>query len=439
MLCFCCCFRFLCVAVVVVAAAAQSTTTTTTTTQHHTLSNTSEFYDGVMNNTFRVLIDVRSETEFNSGHIENATLVANFASGEVELPSSVLDCGGCTMVVYCRSGARAAVAIQRLIDEYQFEPTRLYNGLGTSQWTNDGFPLVDTPSVDDPMCYSTCHAADDVNDDDDEEEEDDSTVITTLSTTELYTQHIIESKFDIVFDVRTSIDAFLMNGHVPNATLLTTETFDNLLLVDDGITNSILPCLSSNNNNDGNSTSHSSCQRIVLMLDEQSGGGNNDTIAETIQAYFSLSSRDPPQFYIYHKHNMYEWKNLGYELVYDTTSKIPNCITGNNDTTGIDGNVNISSSTTTTTTNNITSTQSLLYSLLVCSTCHYDNACNTTSTDDTTKTETSEDDGYTNDIINHDDDSSSSSPSSSSSSVVRQWLTVMSSSLWFGVLSLLPM
>jgi rhodanese-related sulfurtransferase len=157
MLCFC--FRFRCfavVAVVVVVAtvtAAQSTTTTTTTTtQHHTLSNTSEFYDGVMNTTFRVLIDVRSETEFNSGHIENATLVANFASGEVELPSSVLDCGGCNMVVYCRSGARAAVAIQRLIDEYQFEPTRLYNGLGTSQWTNAGFPLVDTPSVDDPMC-----------------------------------------------------------------------------------------------------------------------------------------------------------------------------------------------------------------------------------------------------------------------------------------------
>ena len=47
--------------------------------------------------------------------------------------------------MYCRSGNRAGVAIDLLL-ESGFNGT-IYNGLGTSQWTAAGYPLVTTESV----------------------------------------------------------------------------------------------------------------------------------------------------------------------------------------------------------------------------------------------------------------------------------------------------
>lgn len=103
-----------------------------------------------LQNKVAALVDVRRQDEWDLGHIENATFVANMAS----MPSQVamLDgCQNCSIIIYCRSGSRAGVAIQNLIDTGFV--AQLYNGLGTMQWTQAGYPLVNTPSVD-PPCTS---------------------------------------------------------------------------------------------------------------------------------------------------------------------------------------------------------------------------------------------------------------------------------------------
>lgn len=91
-----------------------------------------------------VIVDVRSFAEWQTGHIEGATLVENLASLGAT-PADLAGCEYCNIAVYCRSGNRARLALTKLIAA-GFRG-RLYNGLGTFQWTNAGYPLVNTPSV----------------------------------------------------------------------------------------------------------------------------------------------------------------------------------------------------------------------------------------------------------------------------------------------------
>lgn len=107
-----------------------------------------------------VLIDVRSISEFNAGHIENATLLQNLnqyvigsngtttsSMGEsIASPLDIIGCQYCTIVVYCRSGSRAGQAIQ-ILRRAGFKG-QLINGLGTQQWTDAGYALVSTPSIE---------------------------------------------------------------------------------------------------------------------------------------------------------------------------------------------------------------------------------------------------------------------------------------------------
>jgi rhodanese-related sulfurtransferase len=111
-------------------------------------------YNGMQEGLFSAVIDVRSEMEWNSGHMENATLVADLGSAESPLISLLSGCETCTLAVTCRSGARASAAIYRLQTEFNFTGT-LYNGMGTSQWTMSGFPLVKTESVTPPCAGSS--------------------------------------------------------------------------------------------------------------------------------------------------------------------------------------------------------------------------------------------------------------------------------------------
>ena len=136
------------------------------TTSGGTLTS-EEFFNGIQDGIFDAIIDVRTVEEFDSGHIENATLVANLASSADEA-SKLIGCETCTLVIYCRSGARATNAIQRLRNELGFDQATLYNGLGTSQWTDAGFPLVTTPSVEAPCTNEdyTCIAQQDEEDTD---------------------------------------------------------------------------------------------------------------------------------------------------------------------------------------------------------------------------------------------------------------------------------
>jgi rhodanese-related sulfurtransferase len=110
---------------------------------------------------FAAIIDVRSLTEFrDDGHIANATLVENLAlfgtSSQIGTPSDLAGCEQCDLAIYCRSGGRAAAAIQHLLDAGFIG--RLYNGLGVSQWTAAGYPLVTGSDVSTPAPCATTDA-----------------------------------------------------------------------------------------------------------------------------------------------------------------------------------------------------------------------------------------------------------------------------------------
>ena len=102
-----------------------------------------ELNDGLTENMFEVLVDVRSKEEWEEGHIENATFVEDLAStGDASLLEG---CKYCTMAVYCRSGNRAKKAIRKL-RRAGFAGV-LYNGQGVNQWTDAGYDLVTTESA----------------------------------------------------------------------------------------------------------------------------------------------------------------------------------------------------------------------------------------------------------------------------------------------------
>lgn len=61
-----------------------------------------------------IIIDARTQEEFNEGHIENAILIPEYEIGEraeKELPDK-----NQLILVYCRSGRRSKIASQALVD-----------------------------------------------------------------------------------------------------------------------------------------------------------------------------------------------------------------------------------------------------------------------------------------------------------------------------------
>eukprot|EP00339_Tiarina_fusa_P020486 CAMPEP_0116997342 /NCGR_PEP_ID=MMETSP0472-20121206/811_1 /TAXON_ID=693140 ORGANISM="Tiarina fusus, Strain LIS" /NCGR_SAMPLE_ID=MMETSP0472 /ASSEMBLY_ACC=CAM_ASM_000603 /LENGTH=191 /DNA_ID=CAMNT_0004696193 /DNA_START=227 /DNA_END=802 /DNA_ORIENTATION=+ len=107
------------------------------------LISSEQLYAGMRAGEYDAVVDVRTQAEWDDGHIENATLVENLASdGDGIL---LIGCESCTLAVYCRVGNRAGVAITRLLNEYGFNGT-LYNARGTDQWTDAGYDLVSGPT-----------------------------------------------------------------------------------------------------------------------------------------------------------------------------------------------------------------------------------------------------------------------------------------------------
>jgi rhodanese-related sulfurtransferase len=102
------------------------------------------------------VIDVRTLSEWESGHIEGAMLVEELASYgkacQVTTPMDLKGCEYCDIIVYCRSGNRAGAALT-ILQNAGFKG-RLYNGLGVSQWTDANYPLVNTPSIAAPCTYN---------------------------------------------------------------------------------------------------------------------------------------------------------------------------------------------------------------------------------------------------------------------------------------------
>jgi len=96
-----------------------------------------------------ILLDVRTEEEYNAAHIEGATLipVSELSNRTGELNKSK------KIVVYCRSGRRSATASSILV-EHGFE--RVYNVLGgINEWEERGYPVVNTTSSPEQPGFET--------------------------------------------------------------------------------------------------------------------------------------------------------------------------------------------------------------------------------------------------------------------------------------------
>lgn len=113
-----------------------------------------QLYDGIQSNEFDAIIDVRSLSEWNSGHIVNSTHIESLQTLKT-IPEVLEGCEKSTkkIVVYCNSGNRAGVAIQFL--QKEGINAKLFNGLGVSQWTAAGYELETTASKV-PFCSDRC-------------------------------------------------------------------------------------------------------------------------------------------------------------------------------------------------------------------------------------------------------------------------------------------
>lgn len=67
----------------------------------------------LMINENAILVDVRSEEEYNEGHIDGALLLPVDSINE-DSASEVIESKDSTVIVYCRSGSRSSQALQIL-------------------------------------------------------------------------------------------------------------------------------------------------------------------------------------------------------------------------------------------------------------------------------------------------------------------------------------
>jgi len=147
------------------------TTTTTTTTTATSSSSTSEddkivkpvaIYEGLKSKRFAAIIDVRTATEFATGHLPNATLVESLTyygnPSQITTPEDLAGCEACPLLIYDRAGTRARVAIE-ILQKAGF--TNLYNGQGVEQWTAAGYDLIVNAVSQPALCVvnkGTCTA-----------------------------------------------------------------------------------------------------------------------------------------------------------------------------------------------------------------------------------------------------------------------------------------
>lgn len=79
-----------------------------------------------------VLVDVRTQEEYNKAHIENAVLIPNETIGD-EMPEELPDQDQ-AIFVYCRSGVRSRQASEQLV---KLGYTKVYDMGGIQDWPYD--------------------------------------------------------------------------------------------------------------------------------------------------------------------------------------------------------------------------------------------------------------------------------------------------------------
>ena len=89
----------------------------------------------------QIIVDVRTQEEYDSGHIPGAICIPNESIG-TEQPKELPDLDQ-VILIYCRSGNRSKQAAQKLFD---MGYTNVYEFGGINDWT--GEVVTETPDAD---------------------------------------------------------------------------------------------------------------------------------------------------------------------------------------------------------------------------------------------------------------------------------------------------
>eukprot|EP00316_Scyphosphaera_apsteinii_P001005 CAMPEP_0119343882 /NCGR_PEP_ID=MMETSP1333-20130426/106684_1 /TAXON_ID=418940 /ORGANISM="Scyphosphaera apsteinii, Strain RCC1455" /LENGTH=519 /DNA_ID=CAMNT_0007356301 /DNA_START=29 /DNA_END=1588 /DNA_ORIENTATION=- len=108
---------------------------------------------------FAVVIDVRTTSEYASGHLPGAYLIDSLASNRV-IPAVLGDsCKDCPLAVYCRTGSRSKEASRVLAAEGFIS---VYDILGVQQLFAHGFPaekgVLSSPARPTSTCSQACRS-----------------------------------------------------------------------------------------------------------------------------------------------------------------------------------------------------------------------------------------------------------------------------------------
>jgi len=113
------------------------------------------FKAGIDNGSFDLVVDVRTQEEWDGGHIPTAIHIPNETFEENPFWNDLTSCGAScsTIVLYCSVGGRSALAIDKL-KNMGFEAT-LLNGMSSTKWVEAGYELTMEENAAEPPCAST--------------------------------------------------------------------------------------------------------------------------------------------------------------------------------------------------------------------------------------------------------------------------------------------
>ncbi len=102
------------------------------TTSYYSKITSEDAKDMIDQNNDLIILDVRTEEEYNTGHIENAILIPD--NEITDKAEDTLSDKSATILVYCRSGRRSALAAKELIE---LGYTNIYDFGGIIDWSYD--------------------------------------------------------------------------------------------------------------------------------------------------------------------------------------------------------------------------------------------------------------------------------------------------------------
>lgn len=122
--------------------------------QTYTEISVQQAHDMITNNILYpdlIVLDVRSQSEFDTGHICNATLIP---STELESRiSELIPYNETEIIVYCLSGGRSATASQILVDYDFIKVFNMFEGI--SGWISAGYEVCPAGQTQPKISFSS--------------------------------------------------------------------------------------------------------------------------------------------------------------------------------------------------------------------------------------------------------------------------------------------